>query len=164
MKHVSFLRLCGGLFLLLITGSLQAQDNSIKSLPTVTVTSTASVNKKVFDAFNDSFKDAVSPTWYRLDKDYLVKFITGDMNNTALYKKNGTMVYEISYGHESNLPKDVRRLVKSNYVDFNIVQAIQVKEYNRNIWVVNLEDDKKLIIARVEEGGLEEVSNLDKGF
>jgi len=162
MKHVSFLRLCGGLFLLLFAGTLQAQDNGIKTLPTVTVTSTASVSKKVSDAFNDDFKDAVSPAWYRLDKDYLVRFITGDMNNTALYKKNGALIYQISYGHEKDLPKEVRRIVKSNYIDFNIVQAINVKEDNRDIWVVNLEDDRKLIITRIEEGELEEVSNLDK--
>jgi len=164
MKHLIFLKLGIGLFLLLCAGSLQAQDSSIKTLPTVTVTSTATVNQKVSSAFNASFKDAVNPTWYRLDKDYLVKFITGDMNNTALFKRNGAMIYQISYGHEGNLPKEVRNLVKSNYVDFNIVQTINVKEDNRNIWVVNLEDNKKLIIARVEEGSLEEVSNLDKAF
>ena len=161
MKRLSILKLCGGLFFFLCAGSLQAQD-SIKTLPPVTVTSTATVNQKVSNAFNASFKDAVSPTWYRLDKDYLVKFITGDMNNTALFKKNGAMVYQISYGNESNLPNEVRHLVKSNYVDYNIVQTINVKQDNRNIWVVNLEDDKKLVIARVEEGALEEVSNLDK--
>ena len=33
---------------------------------------------------------------------------------------------------------------------------------NGDIWVINLEDDKKLIMARVEEGATEEVSNLDK--
>jgi len=162
MKRFTFLRLCGGLFLLLIAGSLQAQQNGIKTLPNVTVTSTASVNQKVSDAFNASFKDAVSPTWYRLNKDYLVEFITGDMNNRALFKKNGSLVYQISYGHENNLPKEVRYLVKSNYVDFNIVQAINVLEDNRNIWVINLEDDKKFIITRVEEGALEEVSNFNK--
>jgi len=162
MKRFSFLKLCGGLFLLLIAGSVQAQQNGIKTLPNVTVTSTATVNQKVSDAFNASFKDAVSPTWYRLNKDYLVEFITGDMNNRALFKRNGSLVYQISYGHENNLPKDIRHLVKSNYVDFNIVQAINVKEDNRDIWVINLEDDKKLIITRVEEGSLEEVSNLNK--
>src|SRR6478672_8840507 len=141
MKRLPILKLCGGLLLFLCAGSLQAQD-SIKTLPPVTVTSTATVNQKVSNAFNASFKDAVSPTWYRLDKDYLVKFITGDMNNTALFKKNGAMVYQISYGHENNLPKEVRHLVKSNYVDYNIVQTINVKQENRNIWVVNLEDDK----------------------
>ena len=68
----------------------------------------------------------------------------------------------MSYGHENNLPKEVRRLVKSNYVDFNIAQVINVQENNRDIWVVSLEDDKKLIMARVEDGALEEVSNMDK--
>lgn len=164
MKRLSFLRLCGGLFLLLIAGSVQAQQNGIKTLPNVTVTSTASVNQKVSDAFNASFKDAVSATWYRLNKDYLVEFITGDMNNRALFKKNGSLIYQISYGHENNLPKDIRRMIKSNYVDYNIVQAINVKEDNRNIWVVNLEDDKKLIIARVEDDALEEVGNYNKSY
>jgi len=162
MKRLSFLRLCIGVFILLFASSLKAQENGIKTLPTVTVTSTASVNKKVSDAFQTSFKDAVNPTWYRLDKDYMVKFITGDMNNTALYRKNGALIYQISYGHESNLPKEVRRLIKSNYVDFDIMQAINVKENNRDIWVVNLEDDKNFVIARVEESALEEVANYDK--
>ena len=162
MKHVSISRLCGGLLLLFIAGNLQAQQTGIKTLPNVTVTSTASVSKKVSDAFQTTFKNAVSPAWYRLDKDYMVKFITGDMNNTALFRRNGALVYQISYGHESNMPKEVRRLVKSNYVDFNIVQAINVQEANRNIWVINLEDNSKLVMARVEDDALEEVSNFNK--
>jgi len=164
MKHLTISKLCGGLFILLIAGSLQAQEANIKTLPPVTVTSSANVTKKVANAFQSSFKNAVNPTWYRLDKDYLVKFITGDMNNQALYKRNGALVYQISYGHENNLPKEVRRLVKSNYIDFNIVQTINVQENNRNIWVINLEDNDKLIIARVEDGALEEVSNFDKNL
>lgn len=164
MKSLSVLRCCGGLLLLLLTSNLKAQQNGITTLPTVTVSSTANVNKKVSDAFQSSFKNAVNATWYKLNKDYLVEFITGDMKNKALYKRNGTIIYQISYGHENNLPKEVRRLVKSNYIDFNIVQAINVQEDNRNIWVVNLEDDKKLIIARVEDGGLEEVQNLNKSL
>jgi hypothetical protein len=164
MKRLSFLGLCVGLFLLLSAGNVQAQQNGIKTLPNVTVTSSANVNQKVSNAFQASFKDAVSPTWYRLNKDYLVEFITGDMNNRALFKKNGALIYQISYGHENNLPKDIRRILKSNYVDYNIVQAINVKEDNRDIWVVNLEDDKKLIIARVEDYTLEEVGNYNKSL
>jgi len=164
MKSLSILRLCGSLLVLLIAVSVQAQQNGIKTLPPVTVTSSANVSKKVSDAFQSNFKNAVNATWYRLDKDYLVKFITGDMNNQALYKRNGALVYQISYGHENNLPKEVRRLVKSNYIDFNIVQAINVQENNRNIWVVNLEDNNKLIVARIEDDGLEEVYNFDKSL
>ena len=164
MKNLFVVRLCGGLFILLLAGSLQAQETGVKTLPAVTVTSTANVNQKVSQAFHSNFKDAVNATWYRLDKDYLVEFITGDMNHRALYQRNGAIIYHISYGHENDLPKEVRRLVKSNYVDFNIVQAINVQEDNRDIWVVSLEDDKKLIMARVEDGALEEVSNMDKAY
>jgi len=162
MKNLSVLRLFIGLFILLFATSVHAQDKGIKSLPPVTVTTPASVNSRVLEAFQSSFKDAVSPTWYRLNKNYLVEFIIGDMKNRALYKKNGSIVYQISYGHENNLPKEVRRLVKSNYVDFNIVQAINVQEDDRNIWVVNLEDSNKFVMVRVEDDALEEVSNINK--
>ena len=162
MKNLVVVRLFAGLFILLFATGAYAQDKGIKALPPVTVTTSANVSKKVLASFQSSFKDAVSPIWYRLNKDYLVEFIVGDMKNRALYQKNGAIVYQISYGHENNLPKEVRRLVKSNYIDFNIVQAINVQEDERNIWVVNLEDNDKFIIVRVEDEALEEVSNLDR--
>jgi hypothetical protein len=162
MKNLLVVKLCGALLILFIAGSLQAQETGIKTLPPITVTSSAGVSQKVSEAFQSSFKNAVNPTWYRLNKQYLVEFITGDINNRALFQKNGNMIYHIRYGHENNLPKEVRRLVKSNYVDFNIVQAINVLEDNRDIWVVSMEGENKLIMARVEDGTLEEVSNLNK--
>ena len=164
MKRNPSPRLLSSLILLLFAGNLLGQQTGVKTLPTVTVTSTSVVSKKVSDAFQSTFKNAENTTWYRLNKDYLVKFITGDMNNQALFKKNGALVYQISFGHENNMPPEVRRLVKSNYVDFNIVQAVNVQQDNRTIWVVNLDDGKKLIIARVEDGALEEVSNLEKSL
>jgi hypothetical protein len=150
-------RLCGGfLALFFVTGSF-AQTTG--TLPTVVVTSTTNVNQKVSNLFKTQFKDAVNPTWSKLNKDYLVTFITGDMSNRALYKKNGALVYHIGYGHENNLPKEVRQTVKSNYVDHNIIGTINVQQDRRDIWIVNLQQDKNLVIVRVEDGALEEVGN-----
>ncbi len=147
----------------LIIGQLSAQvQTGIKTLPDVTVTANSNVNKSVTDAFQKSFSNVSNVKWFRLNKDYLVTFITADMNNRALYKKNGAMVYHISYGHEQNLPPEVRQVVKSNYVDYNITNAINVRQDNRNIWVVNLEYPKKLVIVRVEDGNLEEVYNYTR--
>src|SRR4051812_15627067 len=153
-----------GLFLvaLFILNFLEAQEEGMKKLPDVTVTSTTNVSKKVSDIFKTTFPDAVNPQWSRLNKDYLVEFITADLNNRVLFHKNGSIVYHIKYGGEKNLPKEVRRLVKSNYVDYNIIKAINVQEDQRDIWVVNIEDNQKFVIVRVEGGELEEVSNLNK--
>ncbi len=81
-----------------------------------------------------------------------------------MFRRNGIIVYHIKYGSEKNLPKEVRRLVKSNYVDFNITKAINVEEDSRNIWVVNMEDDKNYITVRVENGQLEQVSYIKKAY
>jgi hypothetical protein len=136
----------------------------MKKLPDVTVTSTTNVSKKVADIFKATFPDAENATWSKLNKDFLVDFITKDLKNRVLFQRNGSIVYHIKYGHEKNLPEEVRKLIKStySYVDLNITNAINVQEDRRNIWVVNLEDNKKLVVVRVEEGELEEVSSLNK--
>ncbi len=149
-----------GLLTLLAASNLYAQE--VKELPTVTVKATTNVNQTVSNVFQTDFKDAVNPKWYKIDKDYLVQFIKGDMKNNALYRKNGYMIYHIAYGNEKNLPDDVRKIVKSNYVDYTITNAINVHQDNRNIWVVNMEDSKHLVIVRVENGEIEEVGNYDR--
>lgn len=166
MKTQTIFRLGSFLITLFFVSGLQAQKNNMKKLPDVTVTSTTNVSQKVEDIFKKSFPDAQDAKWSKLNKDYLVEFITADIDNRMLFHRNGAIVYHIRYGGEKNLPTAVRRLVKSNYdyVDLNIIKAINVQEDRRDIWVVNLEDSKKFVVVRVEEGELEEVSSLNKSL
>lgn len=131
-------------------------------LPEVTITRLRNVPEKVDEAFQTTFKDAEEPEWYLANKNFLVKFINNDMKNSALYRKNGQLVYNISYGYEKDLPQNVSNLVKRKYKDYNIVVAFNVKQEGRNIWVVNLEDDKNIVMARVEEGIVDEASRMRK--
>lgn len=62
---------------------------------------------------------------------------------------------------EANLPDGVRKLAKSNFVEYNITNAINVEQDQRNIWVINMED-RKNVIVRVENGEVVEVGNYDK--
>jgi hypothetical protein len=87
-----------------------------------------------------------------------------DQKNRALFEKNGALVYHISFGFEDNLPGDVKQLVQDNYGDYYIKRAINVEQGDRNIWVINMENNKKLVIVRVEDGSLEEVGNYDKSL
>jgi hypothetical protein len=150
---------------LLIVSSSFAQQ--VETLPPVTVSSStalSSIGTKISKSFNADFKNAVGAKWYKLNKNYLVYFISGDMENRALYKKNGFRIYNISYGNEKNLPKKVRDIVKSRYFDYQITNVLNVKQDDRNVWIVNMQDDKKLIIARVEDGVMDEVHSYDKSF
>ena len=166
MKIPIIATLGGCLFTLFTVNSSVAQKTGMTTLPDVTVTASANVSKKVAEVFNATFKDAQNVQWTKLNKDFLAQFITADLKNRVLFHKNGEIVYHLKYGHENNLPQEVRKLVKSqyDYVDFNIINAINVLQDRRNIWVVNLEDNKKLIIVRVEDGEIEEVSNMNKSL
>lgn len=144
----------------------RSQDTGITTLPPVTVTSkttTALVNSKVVKAFKGAFKDAENPQWFKLNKDFLVNFIMNQQQNSALFRKNGFIVYHLSFGGEKNLPRNVRRIIKPNYYDYSITKVVKVNEADRNIWVINLEGPKNFVIVRVENEELEEVQNVKKG-
>ncbi len=166
MKIQFISRFCGFLlFTLLVSNSLFAQQrkDTLTDLPAVTVTGTrVTVNERVWKAFENSFKNAQDIRWFKISKDYLAKFIMEDQEQSALFNKRGTLIYNISYGSEKHLPAEIRRQIKSAYVDYNIVKAISVRESDRIIWIVNLEDNKNLIVVRVEDGEIEEAKNYKK--
>ncbi len=152
------------LLLTFVGTSIYAQDTiPIQTLPPVTVTATKkAVPERVWKNFRGYFANAENPKWYMANKDYLVKFMTDEKLNHALFTKRGSLVYHISYGYEKSLPDDIRSQVRKAYLDYTITRAIKVMEADRVIWVINLEDNKRLILVRVEEGELEEVEKLDK--
>ena len=142
-----------------------SQDDASKLLPEVTISTTATnVNAKVSEAFAKLFKDAENMKWYNMGKNYLVTFIMKDQKNNALFKQNGHIIYHISYGFENNLPEDLKKSIKTNtsYYNYKISRAINVKQDNRDIWVIYLEDNDHLILVRSENNELEEVKNLKK--
>lgn len=145
------------LFLMISSASAQIV------LPEVTITGARDVPEQVNEAFQSTFKDAEDPVWYLANKNYLVKFINNDMKNNALFRKNGQLVYHISYGYEKDIPENVSSLIKNRYKDYEVVVAFNVKQDERDIWVVNLENEKNIVMARVEEGVLDEASRTKKG-
>ena len=149
--------------LLFSGGRLFAQErDSVITLPEVTITGSAKISNELGKAFKKSFPGAEDLKWYKLDQDYLAKFIKEDMAHSSLFKKNGYLKYDISYGHENNLPTDAREMIQSSYKDYNITTAINVKSAGRDIWVVHLEGLKNLITVRVENQELEEVERFEK--
>lgn len=139
-----------------------AQDTSaIKTLPPVTVT-TKKIPANVWYGFSKYFTEAENPRWYEINKKYLVKFMTYDKANRALFTKKGRIIYHISYGYEKNMPEEPGRQIKAAYPDYEIMRAIKVSQAGREVWVINLEDVNSLIILRVEEEEMEEIQRLKK--
>jgi hypothetical protein len=156
-KHV----ILPALAFLFFIGRPIAQEKVV-SLPEVTVTSIALVAPNVNKAFKKAFPDAEELGWYKYDKEYLAKFIIKDMNHNTLYRKNGVMKYDISYGYETNLPEKIKEMVMGVYDNYKIIRAINVKVTDRNIWVVKLEGMKKYLTVRVENEEMDEVESFSK--
>lgn len=149
--------------LLFCNSQLSAQNkDSVVSLPEISITGSTKVSNVLNNAFVKTFPDAENVRWYKLSKDYLAKFIKKDMDHNALFKKNGVLKYDISFGYEENLPADIRNLVQTSYSDFKITRAINVKEGGRNIWVINLDGINNYVIVRVEDQELEEVQRFKR--
>ena len=150
------------LFVIFLVSGLQAQDTAYKTLPSITITPSSTVSKEVTKSFQHSFPDAKKPIWWQMNENYMVRFISKDQSNKALYSENGKLIYHLRYGKENNLPGSVQRMVQQYYPHYNITSVLFVNQDQREIWVINVENDKKLVVVRVEEGQLDEVDNYNK--
>ena len=151
--------------LALLTGhaGLFAQDrDKVITLPEIKVTSISLAAPKVSDAFRKAFPDAENLSWYKYDREYLAKFLAKDMEHNALFRQNGYMKYDISYGYEKNVPEETKKLVTDSYDNYNIIRAINIKAEGRDIWIVKMEGMKKYITIRVENNEMDEVESFYK--
>ena len=141
----------------------KAQDkDAVVTLPEIRITSMSTVNMDVANSFRRAFPGAQQLQWYKYDKDYIAKFILKDMDHNALFRKNGVMIYDISYGYERNLPNDVKNIVIKAYDNYKIIRSINIKAQGRDIWMVKMEGMKKYLMVRVEDMEVEEVEEFQK--
>jgi len=164
MKTSLFFRISIAFIVLLSARSSFAQEiTRLDTLPVVVITAKSLIPQEVTNAFKTNFKNAVNPRWYKIDKNYLIKFMTKDQNNHVLLHKNGSLYYHIGYGRENSLPEKLRDQLKREYPKGKITTAIHVNQDNRNIWLVNLEMGKLLILTREEDGDFREVERMKNG-
>jgi hypothetical protein len=154
----------GSAIFLLSAGPSFGQQTDVKSLPEVTVTSSAAtMSSMVWANFQKDFKGATNVTWYKIDKDFLIKFIMGEISQRALYNSKGHQIYHISYVGEKFTPDDVKDLLKSAFGTYLIIGSTKVEEAGRTIYVVNLQNKKNVALARVEDGEAEMVALYKRG-
>lgn len=66
--------------------------------------------------------------WYKLPGGYLAEFNEGSIQNKMVFDKYGNWLYTMREYFEEDLPKEVRRLVKSTYYDFSIGWVKEVSD------------------------------------
>jgi len=115
------------------------------------------VNAKVMRSFLDLFNDATDVKWSQNKGQYYASFMRDDKVCKALFSSDGALIHSLQYGSEKDLPQAMRRLVKSNYVDYKINVVSELTTNDLKAWIVNLADSNNIIVACVWDGNLEEL-------
>lgn len=123
---------------------------------------TVTVNIKVQKAFTRAYGVNASQNWIAVDKNFLNSFYADGIRTNTLYSRNGYLIYSIVYGTEEQLPGNLKEMVKDNYCNYDITSVTEVKENNRHIWVVQLQNSKEVITARIEDDEIEQVQQFNK--
>lgn len=117
------------------------------------------ISSKILSAFSGLFKNATDARWFEVEDKFLVKFSQNGRSTRALYDKKGALVYSIAEGNEKSLPADLRRMVKANYIDFDITHAFEVNTLGKTAWIVKLQDDTYMVAVKIVDGEMEETEN-----
>ena len=157
MKTLFYLRIVTALLLVLSAGSSFAQIRAkAKSLPKAQSNANFIVTKKVLAAFETDFKGAAHVNWSKVDESFHVSFIMDHQKNAILYNSDGNMIYHVIFGFGKNLTKNVADQVNDEYPSCKIQTVFHVFQGRAEVWFVDLEQQKSLIQARVEDGLLME--------
>ncbi|MDQ3847152.1 MAG: hypothetical protein M3342_24525, partial [Bacteroidota bacterium] len=71
-------------------------------------------------------------------------------------------LYSIMQASEKLLPKEDRNAIKSNYVDYEITNVLEINSENRRVWITNLQSEDSIVVVRTEDGTLDELANYKR--
>ena len=151
------------LFLSLMQSVAFSQEkDSVVTLPEVVITAEWMINEQVDRSFAAKFPESYDIIWRKLNKDYLIKFIEGDVKHQSVFRKNGSIKYDIIYVNESHLPKKITDIVNRAYSDYIIKNGARIERGTQEFWIVNLEGNRSYIVVRVENDEIEQVRKIIK--
>lgn len=122
------------------------------------------VRAKVMRTFLQYFEGATEVHWNLSNNRYLASFKNAGRMCKALFDYNGRLLYAIQYVAEKDLPREVRKQLRSAYDDYKIVAITEMDANNIKSWTVNLQDADNLIVVRVTDGSLDELHRYKTHF
>jgi hypothetical protein len=122
------------------------------------------VKSKVMRSFMQLFADATDVKWSATDGQYYTTFKQNGKVCKAVFKSNGTMAFCLKYGTEKDLSREIRKQLKSTYLDYKIDMAVEVTTHDLNAWIINLSDSDNLVVASYHDDELKELHHYKKHF
>ena len=121
------------------------------------------VLEKASRNFSRDYKGASDVDW-TLTKEggYVCRFTLEGVGKMAFYDSKGNWESTVAGYTEKQMPKDLRRMVLSNYYDHSILYVHEIRMAGRpTVYMVQVKDKRLIKILRVTDGELEEVRELE---
>jgi hypothetical protein len=124
-----------------------------------TAADAAIVKMKALRDFARSFKHVTNEKWYEVEDGFFAHFNDNGIETKVAYDKNGVWHCTIRILNETELPFNVRDIVKSKYYDFKILVTYEIKHNSGTAYILKIEDSKTLKILRVVDGEMEIITD-----
>jgi hypothetical protein len=118
------------------------------------------INEKVSSSFLKSFKTAESLVWSENNEGYIASFYMEGRHTLAWFNKAGRLDCTISYGSAKDLPLQEKKMIQSNYPDYEITATQEVDYNGAHVWVVVVQNCKSTKKVRILDGELYELEHL----
>ena len=148
------------IWLMLIVG-LAGNISAQIILPEVIINRPAGLTK-VIAVFKSMYKEAREARWYYRNDHYAVTFVMNDLKYNVLYRNNGHLIYQISYGNERNIPEKFKRIIRSKFLNYDIISAINYRQDTKNTWLVTGEGEKDILNVKIDGGIIVEEKRTPK--
>lgn len=122
------------------------------------------INIRAVRDFLKRNKNAIDAEWNVIDDGFVVKYSCNDKICRTVYNRKGEFLYTIRQYDEAQMPRDVRRIVKSRYFDYVITLVEEIDRPSKSIvYVIHLQDAASIINVQVSDGEIEVAGDYIKG-
>ena len=112
--------------------------------------------------FVTNYWNASNPTWVTYPGGYVVYFSYEGIPHRVYYNKTGFADCIIRNYSEKDMPRDIRRLVKSYYYDYSIILVNEVTTMGKTRYVIKIEDETTFKEIKIEDGDMEVTNEFIK--
>jgi len=163
------------LVIAVITNNAGAQDNSLalnsagfKNIylydnENSTAKDAAVISMRALRDFAKAFKNVTGEKWYKVSDGFMASFTDNGIETKVAYDRKGVFHSILRTMNESQLPSDIRAVVKSRYYDYKILVAYEITHDADPVYIFKIEDSTTINMLRVADGEIEVITDNTKG-
>lgn len=125
----------------------------------------ADLNKSIANAmkhFTSNYGDDTKENWSTKSDGYRATFRKDGVVHLVDYNKKGKLMSTIRIYNETVLPKNIRKIVKSTFYDFDIVSVAELSLSNNLVYFIKIQDETSLKTVRVIDNDMEVIEDFHR--